>query len=174
MQHNKSSISVDIQKIEGILFKSSSNNSVSILLSCLTTAPNQIFRKCCQQSPSKNFISTGDQPSFLASAVVSVISNHQNFCSIVQVSVVIIPCLASFDNGRLLPFGIMSNKSTRAGYICMVTSLHASNNAPLSLNVCIMDLLSDSEVSSSAIIDVDNVILLNPPPNKNLMITFRL
>ena len=89
-----------------------------------------------------------------------------------QVSVIIIPCLASFDNVRSLPFGIMPSKSTRAGYISMVTSCHASNNSPLSLNVCIIDLLSDCAVSSSAIIDVDNVIVLNPPSDKNLMITF--
>ena len=84
-----------------------------------------------------------------------------------QVFVIIIPCLASFDNVRSLPFGIMSTKATRARYISMVTSRHASNNSPLSLNVCIIDLQSDSAVSSSAIIDVDNVIVLNPPSNKN-------
>ena len=172
MQRSKSSISVDMQKIEGILFKSSSNRSVSILLSCLMTAPNQIFRKCCQQSPSKNFISSGDQPSFSARAVISVISNRRNFRAVAQVSVIITPCLASFDNVRSLPFGIMSTKSTQAGYISTVTSHHASNNSPLSLNVCIIDLLSDSAVSSSAIIDGDNVIVLNPPSDKNRMITF--
>ena len=62
---------------------------MSILLSCLTTAPNQIFCKCCQQSPSKNFISTGEQPSFSARADISSISNRLNFLAVAQVKFVV-------------------------------------------------------------------------------------
>jgi hypothetical protein len=60
----------------------------------------------------KKFISSSDQPSFSAWAVISFIINCQNFHAVAQVSVVIIACLASFDNVRSLPFGIMSTKPT--------------------------------------------------------------
>ena len=111
----------------------------------------------------KNFIPSVDEPSFSARAVISLISNHWNVCAVAQLSVIIIPCLASLDNVMLQPFGIISTKSTQSGFISTVTSCHTSNNSPLSLNVYIIDLLSDSAMSSSAIIDVDNVIVLNPP-----------
>ena len=67
---------------------------------------------------------------------------------------------------------IFQAKAQKCNLVLSGVVMDASNNAPLSLNVCLMDLLSDSEVSSSAIIDVDNVIVLNPPSDKNLMITF--
>ena len=146
------------------LFKSYSNKSCSTLQSCLITAPNQTFQRCCKQLPSKILISSMDQPFCLAWFVISLISNWQNLCAVEHVSVITKPHFASLDRVRSIALGTESIRLTQVGYMSTLMSHHNSNNFPITSHFECLDywFAQRFNVLFSTIIVIDKMIVWKP------------
>ena len=112
---------------------------------------------------SKIFILLLFIPSLFAISVIYSISDLRTFRGELQVFIMIQPPLAIFSINSLHGLGIISRKSCRPRYSCLVISRQAMSMLQPSLKFRMMHLITISEVSSAERIAEDNVTVLKPP-----------